>query len=182
MREAQRLTGVVDNVLFFSRIEHHNARVAPEPTNLASLIEDALVAARALAAGKDVTLVSTVPVGLNAMVDPGAFRQVLYNLIDNAIKYGPRGQRVTVGANAAQTTPGRVSIWVQDQGLGIPNGQESAIFEPFVRLERDRNSAVAGSGLGLAVVRHLVAAHGGRIWVEPRAEAGTRFVIDLPTA
>ncbi len=180
VREAQRLTGVVDNVLFFSRIEHHNARITPEPADLASLTEDALAAARPLAAGKDMTLVNGVPVGMTAIVDAVAFRQVLYNLLDNAIKYGPRGQHVVIGADAPPTKSGRLSIWVQDQGLGIPSGQESAIFEPFVRLERDRNSAVAGSGLGLAVVRHLVAAHGGRIWVQPMTEPGTRIVIDLP--
>ena len=181
VREAQRLTGVVDNVLFFSRIERHNARITPEPTDLASLAEDALAAARALAAGKDVILSNAVP-RLTAVVDPGAFRQVLYNLLDNAIKYGPRRQRVVVGAEAGPPGSGRVSVWVQDQGLGIPAGQESAIFEPFVRLERDRNSAVAGSGLGLAVVRHLVAAHNGHIRVESAGDGGTRFVIDLPAA
>lgn len=182
VREAQRLTGVVDNVLFFSRIEHHNARITPEPTDLAGLIEDALAAARPLAAGKDVSLVNAVSTPLAAVVDAGAFRQVLYNLLDNAIKYGPHGQHVVVGGDTTPAKPGRVLIWVQDQGLGIPSGQEAAIFEPFVRLERDRNSGVAGSGLGLAVVQHLVTAHGGRIYVEPTTEAGTRFVIDLPAA
>jgi signal transduction histidine kinase len=141
-----------------------------------------LAAARPLAAGKDVSLVNAVPTPLTAVVDAGAFRQVLYNLLDNAIKYGPHGQRVGVGGDTTSAKPGRVLIWVQDQGLGIPSGQEAAIFEPFVRLERDRNSGVAGSGLGLAVVQHLVTAHGGRIYVEPTTEAGTRFVIDLPAA
>jgi signal transduction histidine kinase len=184
VRETQRLASLVDNVLFFSRIEHHTLTVSPEPVDLATYLEDVITDIRPLADAAGVTLVCEVPGSPSAFIDPRSFRQVLYNLVDNAIKYGPRGQCITVGAGVAAAPtdagPARVRIWVADQGFGIPAGSERVIFEPFVRLERDRGRSVAGSGLGLAVVRELVQLHEGAIWVEPGPGAcGTMFVIDV---
>ena len=155
VREAQRLNGLVDNVLFFSRIEHHNVQTRLVPVNVSEIVTDIVTSVSPLAAGVSATVTSTVPPTLTAMVDPSAFRQILYNLLDNAFKYGPPGQHVAIGAAVSSVTPDHVRIWVEDQGPGIPRGQESAIFEPFVRLNRESNTAVAGSGLGLAVVQHL---------------------------
>jgi signal transduction histidine kinase len=188
VREAQRLASLVDNVLFFSRIEHHTLTLAPEPVDPATYLDEVLADLRTMADAASVTLTCEVAGGTPpAFIDPRSFRQVLYNLIDNAIKYGPRGQRITVGARAAATTPDaeptRVRIWVGDQGLGIPAGSERMIFEPFVRLARDRARSVAGSGLGLAVVREIVQRHEGHIWVEPvPGGVGTLFVIDVAAA
>jgi signal transduction histidine kinase len=188
VREAQRLASLVDNVLFFSRIEHHALNVAPEPVDLAGYLDDVLADLRPLAEAACVTLTCEVASGLPpAFIDSRAFRQVLYNLIDNAIKYGPRGQRIIVGARPAaassESEASRVRIWVGDQGLGIPAGSEKIIFEPFVRLDRDRARSVAGSGLGLAVVREIVRKHEGQIWVEAvPGGVGTLFVIDVAAA
>jgi signal transduction histidine kinase len=180
VRETQRLTGVVDNVLYFSRIEHHNLGVIPEPIELAAFVSDAVTDMRLLADDAGITLETAVPSGLVVQLDQRAFRRVLFDLLDNAIKYGPKGQRVTIAAREA--SPGRAWLSVEDQGPGIPALNEATIFQPFVRLKRDRNSGVAGSGLGLAVVHELVTRHGGRIWVEKGATGGARFVIDLPIA
>src|SRR5207302_10507190 len=102
-----------------------------------------------------------------------AFRQMLLNLLDNAIKYGPPGQVVTVGLAAADQ---RARIWVDDQGPGIPAADRERAWDRFWRLERDRGSAVAGTGTGPAVGRGPVALHGGRAWPEDgqrgRAPAG----------
>jgi two-component system, OmpR family, phosphate regulon sensor histidine kinase PhoR len=185
VRETQRLASLVDNVLFFSRIEHHTLTVSPEAVDLAAYLADIVTDIRPLADAAGVTLVCEVAASPPARIDPRSFRQVLYNLIDNAIKYGPRGQRITVGAGPAAARidtagPARVRIWVADQGFGIPAGSERAIFDPFVRLERDRGRSVAGSGLGLAVVRELVQRHDGQIWVEPvPGGSGALFVIDV---
>ncbi|HWZ59574.1 MAG TPA: HAMP domain-containing sensor histidine kinase [Gemmatimonadaceae bacterium] len=185
VRETQRLASLVDNVLFFSRIEHHTLTVTPEPVDLAAYLEEIVCDLRPLADAAGVTLVSAVAASTTAFIDPRAFRQVLYNLVDNAIKYGPRGQCITIGAGPAASPadsagPARTRIWVADQGFGIPPGNERTIFEPFMRLERERGRSVAGSGLGLAVVRELVQRHEGQIWVEPVAgTGGTLFVIDV---
>jgi signal transduction histidine kinase len=180
VREAQRLTGLVDNVLFFSRIEHHNVQTTPTATNLAEVVSDIVACVAPLAAGARASINAAVPTDAVAMLDRSAFRQVLYNLLDNAFKYGSPGQHVFIGVDVPPAAPDRVRIWVEDEGPGIPRGQESAIFDPFVRLGRDTEKAVAGSGLGLAVVRSLVTSQGGRIWVErPASGRGTRFVIEL---
>ncbi len=183
VREAQRLSGLVDNVLFFSRIEHHNVQVTPAPANIADVVADIVGCVAPLAAGARASVNATVPTDVVAMLDRSAFRQVLYNLLDNAFKYGTPDQSVFIGVTVPPSAPDRVQVWVEDQGPGIPRGQESAIFEPFVRLDRETEKAVAGSGLGLAVVRHLVISQGGKIWVEhPASGRGSRFVIELMRA
>ena len=137
-----------------------------------------------LAGARGVRLRSELAEGVVAPVDAEAFRQMLLNLLDNAIKYGPPGQVVTVGLAAADQ---RARIWVDDQGPGIPAADRERVWDRFWRLERDRGSAVAGTGIGLAVVRELVALHGGRAWAEdgqsgtpPAGGRGVRFVIELP--
>src|SRR5205807_639028 len=115
--------------------------------------------------------------------DDDARRQMLRNLLDNAGKDGPSGQTVTLGLTVAD---GRARVSVDDEGPGVPAAERERIWDRFWRLERDRGSAVAGTGIGLSVVRELVALHGGRTWVEdaPAAQrgdrAGSRFVIELP--
>jgi signal transduction histidine kinase len=100
---------------------------------------------------------------------------MLLNLLDNAIKYGPVGQTVTVGVRAIGD---RARIWVEDEGPGIDVAQRERIFEPFFRIDRDANSAIGGSGIGLSVVRELAVMHGGRAFAEA-GERGARFVIEL---
>ncbi len=118
--------------------------------------------------------------GLVAPVDAEALRQMLVNLLDNAVKYGPPDQTITVGLDAAD---GKARIRVEDQGAGIPAADRERIWDRFWRLERDRGSAVAGTGIGLSVVRELVALHGGRAWAEEgRGGNGARFVLELPLA
>jgi signal transduction histidine kinase len=181
LRAAHHLTALVENALFFSRIEHHNLRIAPRLTDLHAAVEEAVSSIQLLANGSAVTISNTVPRDLYAVVDPDACRQVLVNLLDNAIKYGPSGQEILIGAVRGAARSELVSLWVDDQGPGVPQSETSSIFEPFVRLDRDRNVGIAGSGLGLAVAHHLVEQHGGSIWVErsPRG-TGSRFMVDLP--
>jgi signal transduction histidine kinase len=108
-------------------------------------------------------------------VDRNALRQMLLNLLDNAIKYGPTGETVSVGVLASGD---RARIWVEDEGPGIDPAQRERIFAPFFRIDRDANSAIGGSGIGLSVVRELAVMHGGRAYAEA-GERGARFVIEL---
>src|SRR5881296_3712452 len=173
-QEARRLTHLVENLLHFSRSERRLARLSPAPAPLAPLVSEAAEGFAPLAAARGVTLCTELT---------DALRQMLLNLLDNAVKYGPSGQTVTLGLTVAD---GRARVSVDDEGPGIPAAERERIWDRFWRLERDRGSAVAGTGIGLSVVRELVALHGGRSWVEdaPASErgdrAGSRFVIELP--
>jgi signal transduction histidine kinase len=102
---------------------------------------------------------------------------MLLNLLDNAVKYGPVGQTVRVGAARDN---GGARLWVDDGGPGIPRPDRERVWDRFWRLERDRDSAVAGSGIGLAVVRELAGLHHGRAWIEDAEAGGARVVIALP--
>src|SRR5213594_3933348 len=176
-QEARRLTHLVENLLHFSRSERRLTRLSPAPAPLAPLVSEAAEGFAPLAAARGVTLCTELTDGVVAPVDADALRQMLLNLLDNAVKYGPAGQTVTLRLTVDE---GRARICVDDQGPGIPAADRERIWDQFWRLERDRGSAVAGTGIGLSVVRELVALHGGRAWAEDAPRSGGRFVIELP--
>ena len=177
-QEARRLTHLVENLLHFSRAERQAAHIAPEPTALAPLVQEVIDGFAPLAAARGARLSAVVPEDLVVPADPGAVRQMLLNLLDNAVKYGPAGQEIRIGATRDN---GAARIWVDDGGPGIPRADREHVWDRFWRLERDRGSAVAGSGIGLAVVRELAVLHHGRAWIDDTgAEVGTRVVIELP--
>jgi len=179
-QEARRLTHLVENLLHFSRSERQATRLSTAPAPLAPLVREAVEAFAPLAAAHGVTFRTEFSDGLVAPVDAEALRQMLVNLLDNAVKYGPADQTITVGLDAG---PGKALIRVEDQGPGVPPADRERIWDRFWRLERDRGSAVAGTGIGLSVVRELVALHGGRAWAEEgRGGVGARFVLELPLA
>jgi signal transduction histidine kinase len=111
-----------------------------------------------------------------------SFQQVLLNLLDNAMKYGPAGGAVRVTAALAPGAPGggRVRVAVEDEGPGVEPAERERIWEPFRRGARAVGSVAVGSGIGLAVVREIVALHEGRAWVEDAPNGGARFVVELP--
>ncbi|MGH2830534.1 MAG: sensor histidine kinase, partial [Actinomycetota bacterium] len=113
------------------------------------------------------------------LADPRRLREILLNLVDNAVKYTPEGGTVEISAHALD---GAVAIAVADTGIGIPPGTGDRVFEPFFRAEGVRTQqGQASSGLGLAVVKRLVEAHGGRIDYESAPGAGTTFTFTVPT-
>ena len=116
--------------------------------------------------------------GIVANVDADAIRQVLLNLLDNAIKYGPDGQTVTVDLYKESD---KACIAVSDEGPGVPEAERERIWGAYYRLERERKSAIAGTGIGLAVVRELIDKHGGIVRVEDGESGGVRIVIELPS-
>lgn len=178
-QEARRLGHLVDKVLCFDRVERGETALMPEPTELAPLVREVLEAFAPLARAKQVEVRLALDERVVADVDRGALRQILINLLDNAVKYGPSGQTITVGLERRGDTDA-VQLWVADEGPGIPAAERMKIFAPFHRLARDSNSAVAGSGIGLALVQKLTEAHGGRTGVESPASGGSRFFVDLP--
>jgi signal transduction histidine kinase len=112
-------------------------------------------------------------------MDAAALKQALANLIDNAIKYSADRRRLAVRVSAAR---GGVAIEVADEGIGIPAGETERIFEKFYRIGRSETQGRRGSGVGLALVKHIVQAHGGRITVVSRPGEGSRFTLFLPEA
>ncbi len=177
-QEARRLTYLVENVLNFSRGEKGTNRVAPVPADLDHEISEALELFAPLARARQMSIAESLEANAIVPLDPDALRQILLNLLDNAVKYGPSGQTITVGS---ELTAERARIWVEDQGPGIPHADRQRVWEPYVRLSRAAESSTGGSGIGLSVVRELVTLHGGRT----RAEGGpggrgARIVIELP--
>ena len=180
-QEARRLTHLVGNVLEFSRTERRAHRLSLEPTLLSPKVREVIEAFAPLASARRMQVRAELEEGVVAAVDRNAFCQMLLNLLDNAVKYGPVGQTVTITLSAIVAgTECRARLAVSDQGPGIEAKERERIWEPFYRLERESRSAIAGSGIGLSVVRELLALHGGRGWVEPAAGGGSRFVIELP--
>lgn len=176
--ESRRLTHLVDNVLMFSRGERGAMRLCPAEVDLSALVEEVAETFEPLATAARSTLALEVGGGIVARVDGDAVRQALLNLLDNAIKYGPAGQTVRVALTSG--AGGRVRLTVEDQGPGVPRGRRR-IWEPYVRLDGHRESAVAGSGIGLAVVRQVAEGHGGEAYVDDADGGGARFVVELPT-
>jgi two-component system phosphate regulon sensor histidine kinase PhoR len=176
-QEARRLTYLVENVLNFSRSEKGTNRISPSPADLDHEIQDVIELFAPLARARKMTLATALDAHEVVTVDRDALRQILLNLLDNAAKYGPPGQTITVGSEIVGDV---ARIWVEDQGPGIPHEDRRRVWEPYVRLNRSAESATGGSGIGLSVVRELVALHGGRTRAEGAPGGGARVVIELP--
>ncbi len=177
VNETRRLTHVVDNVLLFSRSERSGMRLQREDTDLSALVREVSAGFEPLAAAARQRLEAEVTEGVAGRLDGGALRQAILNLLDNAVKYGPPGQTVVVGLGRAPG--GRALLWVEDEGPGIRPDRRERVWEPYFRMEAHRESATAGSGIGLAVVRTVVEGHGGRARVEEGRTGGARFVLEL---
>lgn len=177
-QEARRLSHLVENVLQFSRAERQAMKLCPSEETLAPHVLGAIELFEPIARARQTRISTRIDDTIRCSVDPGALRQILLNLLDNAVKYGPAGQEVRValeragGGSAAR-------IVVEDDGPGIPRDRRDKVWEPFYRLDRDADSAVAGSGIGLSVVRELAGRLGGTARIEESA-AGARFVVELP--
>ncbi len=178
--ESDRLARIVNDVLWVSRLESEGLRTTIEPCDAVELARSIVEAARQyippsikleLSAPKTVPLVAA---------DPDKTRQVLANLVDNAVKYSPDGGHVRVEIAEA---PGRhLRFTVRDEGLGVPPAEHRRIFEKFYRLDPDLTRGVGGTGLGLYISRELLERMGGRIWVESSGQGGSSFVAELPLA
>ena len=173
--EALRLNRIVGNLLDLSRVEAGSLRPEKAWHDLAALVDDVLGRLRPLTARYQVHV--DVPEDLPpVLLDYVEIDQVLSNLIDNATKYAPPGTRLDV---AARLLEGEVAVSVADEGPGIAPTALPRLFQPFYR-EPDRGPRPKGTGLGLAVAKGLVEAHGGRIWAENRPEGGALFAFTIP--
>ena len=178
-QESRRLTHLVENVLYFSRTERGAQRLTLAPARLKDVAAELIEAFTPIARSGRTTLRLQVHSDVVVPADSGALRQILLNLLDNAVKYGRTDQVVTVGVNGVGTN---AVITVDDEGPGVPAEARARIWAPYSRLASASSSAVAGTGIGLAVVRELIALHGGLVRVEDAPGGGARFVVELPNA
>ncbi|HEY3110731.1 MAG TPA: HAMP domain-containing sensor histidine kinase [Chloroflexota bacterium] len=179
-QQAEQLAALVDNLLDVSRIESGRVTLDPIALDLEDALWPILESARQSAPGH--TLSVDLPAEARwVRADPDKVRQILTNLVSNAVKYSPAGGGVTI---SAQSEPGanRVTISVADQGLGIPPDQIERIFDRFQRVDAPATRGIRGTGLGLFIVRELVELHGGTIGVESTVGRGSAFHFTLPAA
>jgi signal transduction histidine kinase len=178
-QESRQLSALVDNLLDVSRIETGRLFLQPVPVDLCAAIDEVLAPLAASAPYHTLSANLARDAG-RAQADPEKLRQILMNLIGNAIKYSPNGGRIGV---TARRGPGdRVSVAVSDEGVGIPPEYRERIFDRFQRVDSSETRAIRGTGLGLYIVRHLVELHGGTIEVESEPGRGTTFRFTLPCA
>lgn len=178
--DTQRLIKLVNDLLDLSRIESGRVQMEFAAVRLDRLLPEAAKPFFDQAKEKGIDLVVTVPPDLPAAwADAGKITWVISNLIGNAIRYTPAGGRITVGA---EQKGNRLHVSVADTGVGIPESEFENIFRKFVQLPGPEGTSPGGAGLGLSIAREIVQAHGGRIWVESRVGAGSKFTFTLSQA
>lgn len=178
-KEASRLTILVDNILNYTRLRKRAERASSIPTHVTGAVRQTIESFAPLSAERGVHIEAEIEPDLWATVDSLGLRQVLLNFLENAVKYGPRDQTVTVGAKALD---GIVRVWVDDQGPGVPPSERDAVWRAFYRRKESIAAGATGAGIGLAVVRELVLQSGGSVQVTDAPNGGARFLADFPRA
>jgi PAS domain S-box-containing protein len=180
VEESARLADIVNDLLLASQLDAGRLDAHVEPCDAQALAASVLDAARThLPEGTRIGLDTADDDLPRVVADEGQLRQVLTNLIDNAVKYSPAGGDVQV---RLETAGKYVRFTVADRGLGIPQTEQARIFEKFYRLDPDMTGGIGGTGLGLYISRELVRRVHGRIWVEPNDGGGSVFHVEIPAA
>jgi two-component system phosphate regulon sensor histidine kinase PhoR len=179
VEQSERLAHLVDQVLLANQLSSKTAHVERRAFDALNVARDAVEGLRP-ALPREVRLELHLPPALPRVLgDPERVRQVLVNLVENAVKYSPGGGRVDVTVSSEWDV---VKFAVRDEGLGIPHTEQARIFEKFYRLDAGMRRGVGGSGLGLFIARELVELMGGRMWVRSQPGAGSTFTFELPVA
>ena len=177
-QETERLSTLIDRLLDFARLEAGRMRYVPKPLDVAEVVHDVVARFESRTVAHDVELrVNVAPDLPTLMGDADALGEVLQNLIDNAFKYTGPTKRIAVDV---RRDGAGVELAVTDNGQGIERIHHRRIFDSFYRVDDRLSRATEGTGLGLALTRHIVHAHGGRIRVESEPGKGARFIVTLP--
>jgi signal transduction histidine kinase len=178
VEESDRLGRIVNQILLANQLDVGRLDILTEPFDGGELLERVAEAARTHAPPH----ISFEVIDSNGVppvaADKDRVRQVLINLVENAIKYSPDGGKIELGVESEE---GAVVFRVLDEGLGIPADEQPRIFQKFYRLDPDMTRGIGGTGLGLYICSELVERMGGRIWVESRDGKGSAFYFELPT-
>jgi two-component system, OmpR family, phosphate regulon sensor histidine kinase PhoR len=177
--ESERLSRIVDDILLANRIDAGSVEIATEHCDARELADSVLTATE-VGAPSSISFSLDSPSELSPVAcDPDRLRQVLVNLVDNAIKYSPEGGEVRV---ELAEEDGKMRFAVRDEGLGFPQSEQERIFERFHRLDPHLSRGIGGTGLGLYISRELVERMHGRIWAQSEPGQGSTFYIELPLA
>src|SRR5262245_30354486 len=179
LEETERLSRIVESLMAISRLDAGEARVELAQFDLAELTSGTTEQMRLLAEDKNVALRCEAERQVGVEGDRARLKQVIVNLVDNAIKYTPTGGLVGVKVWASD---GHAMLEVSDNGVGIPPEALPHIFERFYRVDKARSRQMGGAGLGLSIIKAIVMAHGGQVKVESVEGRGSRFLVELPVA
>ena len=177
-RNAERLRLLIEDLLTISELESGRVKLNLQPVALVPLVDKVLADLKSRAALRKVTLVNEAP-ELIIRGDADRLEQVLGNLIENGIKYGRSEGTVKVGGG--QFDAEQAQLFVQDDGPGIPPEAIERVFERFYRVDKARSREQGGTGLGLSIVKHIVQAHGGKVWAKSEPGHGATFSFTIPT-
>ena len=175
--EADRLQRITEDLMTLTKLDAGVTSRQRELVDLKELAERTLRLMEPLAADRNVTIVPDLGEGCVVSASADDLYQIIFNLVENGMKYNVPGGSVTLSVKAAGS---RALLTVADTGIGIPEADREHVFERFYRVDKTRSRASGGSGLGLAIVHDAVVANGGEIWVAPRAERGTVFTVAFP--
>ncbi len=175
VRSSDHLRALIDNILQFSKLESGQETLHPEELEVSKIVEEAMKHVSVLAREKGISVHASTN-GIRVQADETKLKQVLINLLSNALKYTSEGE-VEVTTKKGD---GTVIFAVRDTGMGIPQEQFEKIFEPFTQLDSSTTREWGGIGLGLAIVKKYVEMHGGKIWLESRVGRGSTFYFSIP--
>ncbi len=176
-RDVEALTALVDDLFLLARIESGRLDLERVPLDLSELVDEAVEALTPAATTRRVSIERDDAQRVRVAGSPSALGRVVRNLLDNAIQHAPAGSAIRITVNG---TPDRPRVEVADDGPGFPPAFTAHAFDRFTRADPSRTRATGGAGLGLAIARGLVEAHGGRIWIG--APPGGRVTFELPAA
>ena len=178
-RHADRLEQILEDLLTLSKMETKTFSLKRERVPLGNLIEHALELVKDSAEKKNISVShAEISPTLSVYGERGYLEQVLVNLLDNAIKYSHEKGKIRV--STVEKDQNEIQILVEDDGVGISKEDLPRIFERFYRVDKGRSKELGGTGLGLSIVKHIVQAHGGKVWAESEPGKGSTFYITLP--
>ncbi len=177
LEEVERLSQMVEELLLLSKTDHGELKLNLSKVSLHQLMENVYDSAKLLASGKEVSITASSGEQVYINGDEMRLRQLLLNLIDNAIKYTPYGGRIAL---SLRKDSDYAYITVKDSGIGIAKEDQDRIFERFYRVDQSRSKEIAGTGLGLAICKWITDAHGGYISVASELHKGSTFTVTLP--
>jgi signal transduction histidine kinase len=178
LQQSERLGRLVEQLLDLSKLESGAAFLERRPTALAPVV-DRVVGEVMMGRDGSVRVSTAVPAGVIVMGDEERIHQVLFNLLDNALRFTPAGGRISVRAVRLDAT---CEVSVEDTGPGVPDAHRPFVFERFYRVDPARARSDGGTGIGLTIAKSVVEGHGGRVWVEEAAGGGAAFRFTLPLA